>query len=138
MNYTLRDLVNSSKLIAKSVFGKKDEYELKFNHESDGCWYIDFPNWPFDHHNLMMVAGADDLCAFLSEDDKDVTVKVIPSKKDEEHPGYCKLTQTEHGLTSGSTYTVDGLDGFNKNVWICPVTLFVLGEYPKYIYLKRA
>jgi len=138
MNYSLNDLLQSSKLIARSVFGKKEEYELKFNHEDDGCWYIDFPNWPFEHHNLMMVSGADDLCAFLSDNDKDVTVKVKPSKNDEPHPGYCKLTQTRHGLTSGSTYTVEGLEGFNRNIWICPVTLFVLGEYPKYIYLKRA
>ena len=138
MNYTLNDLLQSSKLIARSVFGKKEEYELKFNHEDDGCWYIDFPNWPFEHHNLMMVSGADDLCAFLSDNDKDVTVKVIPSKNEEPHPEYCKLTQTQHGLTSGSTYTVEGLEGFNRNIWICPVTLFVLGEYPKYIYLKRA
>jgi len=34
---------------------------LSFNHEADGCWYVDLPNWPFAHHNLMMVAGADKL-----------------------------------------------------------------------------
>ena len=67
MDYSMKDLMNGASLIQRSVFGKKDEYQLKFNHEEDGCRYVDFPGWPFDHHNLMMVAGADDLCAFLSD-----------------------------------------------------------------------
>ena len=123
--------------MAHSVFGKRDEYHLQFNHEEDGLWYVDFPNWPFDHHNLLMVAGADKLCAFLSDDDKYAYVDVIPAKKEEDHPGYAKLIQKDHSLTGGSTYQVTGLDGFNRDIWLCPVTLFVLGKYPKYMYIKK-
>ncbi len=137
MNYTLKDLTNGAAVMARSVFGQKKEYELQFNHEADGCWYVDFPNWPFDHHNLMMVAGADDLCAFLSDDDKHTYIKVIPSSKEENHPGYAKLIQKEYSLTGGSTYQVTGLEGFNQDIWLCPVTLFVLGKYPKYMYVKK-
>lgn len=137
MNYNLHDLTHGAQAMARSVFGKKKEYNLQFNHEEDGKWYIDFPNWPFDHHNLLMVAGADDLCAFLSDDDKFTYVSVIPAKKREEHEGYFELEQLDKGLTSGSTYQVNGLDGFTSKIWICPVTLFVLGEYPKYIYIKK-
>lgn len=135
------ELVKSAKIISKSVFGKKDKYILKFNHEDDGCWYIDFPNWPLDHHNLMMVAGADDLCDALSDDGNSTTVIVVPKNKEDktlEDKGFIKLTQEEHGLTEGSTYSVSGLLGFNKDIWLCPVTLFVLGKYPKYIYLKKS
>ena len=32
---------------------------------------------------------------------------------------------------------VNGLEGFTKEIWICPVTLTVLGHYPKYIYIKQ-
>ena len=135
--YSISDLTKGATKIAQSVFGKKDEYQLQFNHEENGCWYIDFPSWPFDHHNLMMVAGADDLCAFMSDDNKRARVNVIPANKEENHPGYCKLIQKEHGLTTGSTYAVTGLEGFNRDIWLCPVTLFVLGEYPKYLYLKK-
>lgn len=138
MKYSINDFLNGTKKIAQSTFGKKDEYTLKFNHEENGYWYIDFPDWPFSHGNLMMVDGADDLCAFLSDDDKSVTVNVIPSKKDETHEGYFQLVQKTSGLTSGSTYAVIGLEGFTKDIWICPVTLFVLGEYPRYIYVKKA
>lgn len=84
-----------------------------------------------------MVSGADDLCAFLSDDDKFTKVSVIPSKEREKHEGYFELEQLESGLTTGSTYKVNGLEGFTKNIWICPVTLFVLGQYPKYIYVKK-
>ena len=76
MTYSISDLVNGANKLASSVFGKKSEYELQFNHEEDGCWYVDFPGWPFDHHNLMMVAGADRMCDVLSEDGKFAYIKV--------------------------------------------------------------
>ena len=137
MNYNVKDLANGAQAMARSVFGKKKEYHLQFNHEEDGLWYIDYPNWPFDHHNLLMVAGADKLCAFLSDDDKFTKVSVIPSNKRTSHEGYFELEQLDKSLTGGSTYKVNGLDGFNQTIWICPVTLFVLGTYPKFIYVKK-
>lgn len=137
MTYTVNNLMGGAQAMAKSVFGRKKEYHLKFNHEADGLWYVDFPNWPFDHHNLLMVAGADKLCAFLSEDDVTANVDVIPSNKREDHPGYACLVQGEHSLTGGSFYTVIELPGFERDIWLCPVTLFVLGRYPKYLYIKK-
>lgn len=85
----------------------------------------------------MMVSGADELCHFLSDDDKFTYVNVIPTNKEEEHPSYAKLVQKQHSLTGGSTYEVTELEGFNRDIWLCPVTLFVLGQYPKYLYVKK-
>lgn len=138
MTYSFNDLKNGAKAMAKSVFGKKKEYTIKFNHENDGLWYVDFPNWPFDHHNLLMVAGADELCAFLSEDNISSYISVIPASEKEEHEGYAELTRVNSSLTGGATYEVKNLPGFNRDIWLCPVTLFVLGEYPKYMYIKKA
>ena len=138
MQYTVRDLLHGAKAMSKSVFGKKDEYQIKFNHEEDGLWYVDFPNWPFDHHNLLMVAGADKMCAFLSDDDVTTEVLVRPSNKRLNLEGYAELIQKDHSLTGGSTYEVRNLEGFNRDIWLCPVTLFVLGRYPKYMYVKKA
>lgn len=137
MQYTVRDLLHGAKAMSKSVFGKKDEYQIKFNHEVDGLWYVDFPNWPFDHHNLLMVAGADKMCAFLSDDDVTTEVLVRPSNKRLNLEGYAELIQKDHSLTGGSTYEVRILEGFNRDIWLCPVTLFVLGRYPKYMYVKK-
>ena len=138
MNYSMRDLLTGAQVMSTNVFGQKKEYTIQFDHEEDGLWYVDFPNWPFDHHNLLMVAGADQMCAFLSDDDKNTWVKVIPTNKEENHPGYAKLIQKDHSLMGGSTYEVTGLEGFNRDIWLCPVTLFVLGNYPKYMYVKKA
>jgi hypothetical protein len=138
MNYSINDLLKGAKIMASKAFGCKKEYRLKFNHEEDGCWYIDYPEWPFDHHNLMMVAGADKLCDLLSDDDRFAYVNVVPSNKRIEMPGYACLVQCEHSLTGGSTYMVTNLPGFERAIWLCPVTLFVLGKYPKYIYIKKS
>ena len=86
----------------------------------------------------MMVAGADDLCAFLSENDIETRVNVIPTSKRENHDGYAELRRIDHSLTGGAYYEVKGIEGFTKNIWICPVTLFVLGNYPAYIYIKKS
>ena len=137
MTYSINDLLLGARTMASSVFGRQSEYHLKFNNEDDGLWYVDFPNWPFDHHNLLMVAGADNLCDFLSDNGKTTYVDVIPSNKREDHPGYACLVQGKHSLTGGSFYTVTQLPGFERDIWLCPVTLFVLGHYPKYIYIKK-
>ena len=136
--YTINELVNGASKLATSVFGKREKYELQFNHEDDGCWYVDYPGWPFDHHNLMMVSGADRLCAVLSDDDRVARVEVIPSSTERDLPGYALLTQLQSSLAGGSTYQVTNLPTFTGSIWLCPVTLFVLGEYPKYLYVRKA
>lgn len=137
MNFSMNDLLHGAQVMASSVFGRKGEYSLQLNHEEDGCWYVDFPGWPFDHHNLIMVAGADKLCAVLSDDNRYAHVE-IPSNKRLDKPGYACLVQGEYSLTGDSTYTVTDLPGFEREIWLCPVTLFVLGRYPKYIYAKKS
>ena len=137
MDYGMNDLLHGARVMANSVFGRRSEYHLQFNHEEDGKWYVNFPGWPFDHHNLMMVGGADKLCAYLSDDDEFTYVDVVPSKRQIDMPGYACLVRGEHSLTGGSTYTATGLPGFERDIWLCPVTLFVLGQYPKYIYIKK-
>ena len=137
MDYGMNDLLHGARVMANSIFGRHSEYHLQFNHEEDGKWYVNFPGWPFDHHNLMMVAGADKLCDYLSDDDEFAYVDVVPSKKQIDMPGYACLVRGEHSLVGGSTYTATGLPGFKRDIWLCPVTLFVLGQYPKYIYIKK-
>lgn len=131
-----------SKLI-KSISNKRRVYYLHFTKEDDNKWYIDLPDWPFDHHNLMMVAGADDLCEAFSHDGKHTKVSVIPSKEDKDIQSHdinerFQLKRTEWGLTEGATYQVqiNQFKKFGAFIWLCPVTLFLLGEYPEYLYIK--
>lgn len=133
---------------AKGICGfRKKEYELTFVYEpDDNLWYIDMP-WPGDRYNLAMVAGADKLLNHISKEDypedkcekKWAHVFVHPSKKPMPElleEGYAECVQQYSSTFGGATYKVNGLPGFTREIWICPVTLAVLGNYPKYIYIK--
>lgn len=127
---------------------RKNEYDLQFVYEpDDNLWYIDMP-WSGDRYNLAMVAGADRLLDRLSDNDRTkgnrkpnrVRALVRPSRKPMPElmsQGYFECVQQFAGLTRGATYRVYGLEGFTREIWICPVTLTVLGHYPKYIYIKQ-
>ncbi len=142
MDYTLEDLTKVISMV-KNV-EKKSEYIISFTKEDDGFWYVDYPNWPFDHSHLQMVSGADKLCELLSYDGKHTKVSVTPSNEFKVLQSHdinerFALIKTKSGLTEGATYQVQ-LAPFKYNggpwIWLCPVTLFVLGEYPEYLYVK--
>ena len=114
------------------------ERHLRFYHEEDGCWYIDYPGRPVSHHNLMVVSGADELCDYMSDDGKVARFDMRTSKKRLNMTSYACLERGVHSLTGGAYYKVTNLRGFKKEIWLCPVTLFVLGWYPKYIYIKKS
>jgi hypothetical protein len=101
-------------------------------------WYIDMP-WPGDRYNLAMVAGSNHLLTFLdTKKENRVRVLVRPSwKKQTSMNSYFECVKQYSGLFAGATYKVNGLEGFTKEIWICPVTLTVLGHYPQYIYIKQ-
>ena len=127
----------------------KKVFHLKFNKEADGDWYIEFPGYPFAHHNLMMVAGADKLCAYVAEKEGhptravvDVTVNgrlldgripdIVMERYKKGYGAYYHnfLPSGEHPevVENGRTFTID-------TAWLCPVTLLVLFQYPEKINL---
>ena len=127
-------------------------FHLKFNKEADGHWYIYLPHYPFAHHNLMMVAGADNLCQYGAEKEGhpdyaliDVTLgdNLIDGKAPDIIMNRIELG---HGATytntmaSGETPMVlkNGREILVSRAWLCPVTLLVLHCYPQRInlYLK--
>ena len=132
---------------------RRKHYKLQFIAENDPPikrWYYDFKHWGFDHANLEMVSGADKLCELYANGKDEVTVEIIASKKkqnlptqlydeyvaqdiiiDELHQGRFINSQLDK-ILYGRIYQ----KGYTQ-MWICPVTLFVLGRYPKYIYIKK-
>ena len=127
-------------------------FHLQFNKEADGLWYIDFPGYPFDHHNLMMVAGADLLCEYVARKEGHpgcalVDVTLGDNKLDGKDP---EIIMTRYEMGYGAHYDVTDslgkapivdIEGHIQEIrkaWICPVTLLVLFSYPKQInhYLK--
>ena len=127
---------------AKGMCGlRRRVYDLQFVYvPEDKTWYIDMP-WPGDKYNLAMVAGSNHLLKFLDyKGEKRVRVLVRPSSKaisQLTNEGYFECEKQYFGLFRGATYKVHGLEGFSRDIWICPVTLTVLGYYPNYIYIKQ-
>ena len=124
-------------------------FQLKFNKEADGYWYIEFPGYPFAHHNLMMVAGADLLCEYVARlqgrrDRAVVDVSLNDKRLDGKEP---VLVMERFKKSYGAHYlnytkedraprvVVDGVEREAVTSWLCPVTLLVLGSYPKKINL---
>lgn len=107
----------------------------KFNLE-DGVWYIEFPNYPGPKANLAMVLGADTLLYHLAEGLNSVTMDISLDPVE----GFNKIVRTElHSFGAlGATYNAEEVDGidYDKKLWLCPVTVLVLGGYPKEIYYK--
>ena len=125
---------------------RKRHYTLSFDKDEHGQWFYRFKHWGFDYENLLMVSGADKLCESLSNSSNSVTVDIIASRKPIVVPeGYHKYNGEDLSIYKGfaskhfygrsyiSNEPINGLDSF----WICPVTLFVLGRYPNYIYIKN-
>ena len=98
-------------------------------------WYCEVPGFPkelFEH--TMMVGGAAKLLEYYSRGDEHIEVE-FKVADDEEALHYCgmQLTLSESSLTGGAFYK-GGIDG---EMWLCPVTLFLLGRYPKNILIYR-
>ena len=122
-------------------------FHLKFNKEADGKWYIDFPGYPFAHHNLMMVAGADLICQYVAEKEghPDCALMDITLGNNRLEGRTPDVVMSRYEMGYGASYhnvTPDGsAPAVVKNgretpvpaAWICPVTLLVLGRYPKRI-----
>ena len=130
-------------LLLKATILRKAQLRISFTKESNGRWYVDFPNWPLSHDNLEMVAGADDLLDLLNDGSNHVKLMVYttkPTKYDVE------LKKVHSALTKGAFYTVEtSLLGWEKpnairrkQLWLCPVTLTVLGHYPQQIYFTKS
>ena len=124
-------------------------FHLIFNKEADGDWSIDFPGYPFSHHNLMMVAGADRLCAYVAQMEghprKAVVDITLDDNRIEGREPVVTMDRYQKGY--GASYHCHDANGVIPvldledrrfeipTAWLCPVTLLVLFRYPRRINL---
>lgn len=134
-----------------NVIVRRSRYTLSFVKDDDGVWYYNFKGWGFAKYHLTMVSGADAMCEVMSKDSKEAKVDIIASKNrlpSDKIAGYQEWVaddRFEHetfidDIIRGRTYTKLWVDDNGTSrvqvFWICPVTLFVLGRYPNFLYLK--
>lgn len=136
-------------VLLKNIIFRHKKYTLHFVAENDPPikrWYYDFKHWGFDHAHLEMVSGADTLCELYAQGKDEVTIHITASRKPRLHClNLCKefvadeppKGKLKDKILYGREYTHINQDGHIVRMWICPVTLFVLGRYPKYIYIRQ-
>jgi hypothetical protein len=100
-------------------------------YKEDNKWYVDLPEWRGDKSDLEMVLGADLLLEIISGDYDDCSVTFGDEPFDGCHTLTHDLTQDIPGY-----YNNDAWHG-PSTIWLCPVTIFVFGEYPDKIYYKK-
>lgn len=93
-----------------------------------GSWFYWWPDFDGDPSELAMVCGADKLLDSL--DGRFVRLQVV-----DQAVSKITLSKIEED-ENGATYLCKSRN-YNDRVWICPVTLLVLGEYPQNIYLRE-
>ena len=110
---------------------------LKFYKESDNKWYVDLPKWEGPKAALEMVMGADTMLDILSQGEGEVTLYMVT----EPQAGYETLIYLHETpeLGEGAYYHMKSYMGleFNLDIWLCDVTKFVFGEFPKIIYFSK-
>ena len=101
-------------------------------------WYCEVPNFPkelFEH--TLMVGGASKFLEYYSRGENKIMATIkIANEMDDRHFCGSRLYKNSSTLTGGAFYK-DPSGNFNEEIWLCPVTLFLLGKYPERILIYR-
>ena len=117
-----------------------------------GLWYADLPEFLEQglgtKNNLLMVDGSDTFLDLLSGGGDKITLDISLVEFKEY---YTKLEKVVMGKNQelldsvghepveyGAYYEVNKLDGksFSHRLWLCPVTEYVFGDYPKEMWVR--
>ena len=112
-------------------------YEVAFT-KIGRKWYCDVPGFPkelFEH--TLMVGGASKFLEYYSRGDNKIKATIkIANEMDVRHFCGSRLYKNSSTLTGGAFYK-DPSGNFNEEIWLCPVTLFLLGKYPERILIYK-
>jgi hypothetical protein len=108
---------------------------LKFYKEKSEKWYADIPEWTGRKSALEMVSGADTLLDIISDGKNEVFMYFT----EEEHDGADCLIFKRKTFFNGATYKIYSFEGkeINLKVWLCNVTKFIFGKFPKKIFISK-
>lgn len=106
--------------------------KLEFEKDLDSRWYIVLPEYQGNRSDLEMVQGADKLCDKLSNGKNTLKVKVWRK----EHKNATHVLKRMVVVYGSFYHAVDTVNDSQSVIWLCPVTKFVFGKYPKVLSLK--
>lgn len=111
---------------------------LKFYKEIDSRWYVDLPEWIGSKADLEMVAGADTMLEYMAEGEDHVWLTL--SETEFENSDKLDFVRLATEWNNGAFYKLEKYRGIDLNIeiWLCDVTLFVLGSFPNVIYISKS
>lgn len=143
MKHSVFDYFRLAGIFLHAVFCRKTSYSLEFMRTGDDKWYAVIPNWPESFFkNTEMVFGANRLLTKISSFyDSYVMLKVSTQPLDRNdiilhRKAWRLFGGAVYDASQGYIYDTLGMRRFTEDIWICPVTLFVMGHYPKTIYVR--
>lgn len=110
--------------------------EYRFYKEGNN-WYVDLPAWEGAKSDLLMIGGADTMLDIISSNGTEVHTIISREPFDgSTRLEYVKSAKEDIG--EGSYYNMESHLGVKHDlsVFLCDVTLFVFGEFPKEIFIK--
>ena len=109
--------------------------EFKF-YKDEGGWFVDLPEWEGTKADLAMVSGADTMLDIISQGENDI--KVLLSTEEFDGSNRLEFLRESPEVGEGSWYLMKSYKGieYNLELWLCNVTIFVFGNFPKYIYVS--
>lgn len=105
-----------------------------------GRWFVHLPDYPGSPEDLEMVCDADSFCQQLDKHNTGFVTVYVGTE-----PKVSQFTTQEYVFTfdvysewsgeiDGATYHLESDPDFE--IWLCNVTKYVFGEFPKTIYIR--
>lgn len=113
-------------------------FRLNFYKDENNKWFVSLPEWLGSKDELEMVMGADTMLDILSQGEDSVFVYL--SETPFENANQLTFVRNADEFENGAFYHLETIDQIelNLSVWLCDVTLFVLGHFPKIIYFQKS
>ncbi len=107
----------------------------RFYKEIGNRWYVDLPEWPGEKSDLEMVLGADLMLEIISQGEAEV--KLTLSDQPVNLSSKLEFIRLSPELGEGAYYKLSEWSGirYDLDVWLCDVTKWVFGDFPKAIWI---
>ncbi len=110
---------------------------FRFYKESDNRWYVDLPEWTGSKEELELVAGADTMLEYMAQGENEV--RLILSEEKFDNADTLDFIRLATEIENGAFYKMEKYRGIELNLelWLCDVTKFVFGDFPKTIFISN-
>ena len=109
-------------------------------YKENNNWYADLAeDHNFTKEDLQMVDGSDLLCDIIAQGEDRIFVEMDTSPRFDAMIDFRTLLSKIKEDEFGATYKASAIQQVeypDLEIWLCPVTKHVFGEYPELIYLN--